>query len=437
MALDSAAAFSERVQELLLDGHKEKFTQAGWSTMAHLAFACPQNADDATFVKKVVIPGLGVADHTDEAILRRFYYECFMAASADLRRRNDPDAEDAPRKMPAAERRERFMRVEKRLSPGVKMVGELEVSHRLIERCVTLVDANSIKYVPLECCTKRDSEVQGIEKEPTWEQYPDPILGTMRLKMSRDELRSPIDCQFAFEYALKRRGIAMEMADMLSYENHELLRELFVEAIMEEPYAGFQRFSLDQIIEADRHFWKLMARATRDGIRRSGCRDRPCDLVMEKVLASRAFTVAMTPRQLTRGAAPAEQQPALSNTSAAASSIVQGVTRSQLKKQKQQAKTGRALPAPPPQLALKNGSAKGGAGKARTGTVRLPPGLHGMCARSSKATNSKRLCFSYNLGNCQAASPGNECAKGAHLCMKPSANGEACSKSHSQKNCTS
>ena len=100
-----------------------------------LAFSSPQGGNEEAFETDVLIPGLGSATHPDVHQLRRLYFEAFMSASADLKRRADATADDAPRRMPAPERRERFKRVEKRLV-GVAMRGDLEVSHRLVERCV-------------------------------------------------------------------------------------------------------------------------------------------------------------------------------------------------------------------------------------------------------------------------------------------------------------
>ena len=92
------------------------------------------------------------------------------------------------------------------------MRGDLEVSHRLVERCVEMSDANAIKYLAFEFCTKRDDEVRGVEKDPTWATVPDPATGTLRLKMVRDDVRTPVDCQFALGFAFQRRAIAFEMA---------------------------------------------------------------------------------------------------------------------------------------------------------------------------------------------------------------------------------
>ena len=68
--------------------------------------------------------------------------------------------------------------------------------------------------------------------------------------------------------------------------------------------------------------------------------------------------------------------------------------------------------------------------------VNLPAALVGMCARTNAATNNQRLCFAFNLGTCSAVAPGQTCARGAHLCMKPAASGEACSQPHGALKCS-
>ena len=129
MALDSVAAFLERVQELELTQHLDRFKAAKWNTLAALAFSSPQGGNEEAFIKNVLVPGLGSADHADTHLLRRLYFESFMLASADLKRRADSTADDAPRRMPAPERRERFKRVEDRLTLGTLMRDDFEVPH--------------------------------------------------------------------------------------------------------------------------------------------------------------------------------------------------------------------------------------------------------------------------------------------------------------------
>ena len=225
------------------------------------------------------------------------------------------------------------------------------------------------------------------------------------------------------------------MADILSFENHELLKAKFVSAVMKTPFTGLQQFSVEQVMEADVQFWLLMAEATRDGIRRQGAKDRPCDEAFKEVFKHPDFTIAMTPRQIGSGSASRASRPPPQAPSSSFAAGASSVSKNHLKKQKQVAKLNAAFSSPA-QSPSKGNSSKGNSKGGKAVQVRLPPGLHGMCPRSSQATGNKRTCFAFNLGQCNATSPGQECAKGVHLCVKPSAGGEACSKPHGANSCT-
>ena len=64
----------------------------------------PSQADDTAFINDVVVPVLGRDDHPKKAILRRVYYEAYTLAAADMKRKVERTEDDAPRKLPAAER---------------------------------------------------------------------------------------------------------------------------------------------------------------------------------------------------------------------------------------------------------------------------------------------------------------------------------------------
>ena len=59
----------------------------------------------------------------------------------------------------------------------------------------------------------------------------------------------------------------------------------------------------------------------------------------------------------------------------------------------------------------------------KTISVKLPPGLRGM---THITKDKKPICYGYNLGTCDRAQPGQKCAKGMHVCMRP-----GCGKPHS------
>ena len=80
MSVDSAAAFRERYCDnvIQLGAHQARFELAGWHTFADLVFSTtftPQNGDEGSFVRDIIVKGLGDADHVDKIKLRRLFFE--------------------------------------------------------------------------------------------------------------------------------------------------------------------------------------------------------------------------------------------------------------------------------------------------------------------------------------------------------------------------
>ena len=133
MALDSVAAFEERIRELRLQDHLERFRGRGWTTFGTFAFAAdytPGHGDPAKFTEEVVVPALGSAEHADRYVLRRLFFEAYTLVAADLRRRVEATEDDAPRRMPTSEREARRSRLAARLA-GLSLEGELDPSFHL------------------------------------------------------------------------------------------------------------------------------------------------------------------------------------------------------------------------------------------------------------------------------------------------------------------
>ena len=77
-----------------------------------------------------------------------------MLSAQDLRARTEPTSSAAPRQLPQPERRERRLKLEKRLV-GLNLRGELEASHHLVDLCINMYDNNYVEHLPLELCTKK------------------------------------------------------------------------------------------------------------------------------------------------------------------------------------------------------------------------------------------------------------------------------------------
>ena len=257
----------------------------------------------------------------------------------------------------------------------------------------------------------------------------------MKFKALEDDERASIGTQFDLLHALQRRGIGCEAGEIMSFDTHELLRRALITAYTQAPPPGFLAVGFEQIMAADQVIWNQLHRKCRDGIKRRSLAQRPLDAMMPEVLASLPVQMALMPRQGSVQPRAAQEKPELS------SKLVNALQK-QIDELKKSSKHATAIQG----AFAGNASASGGApaktGKAQkrkiadgTGPIRPPKGLEGCSTVSSTATESKRMCFSYNMAGCTKAKPGGSCLKGVHLCMK-TVNGEACSMSHSQSACT-
>ena len=161
MALDSAAVFAERLATLGFQHAAPKFAAAGLSTLGDLAFCSDfkPGGDASAFTATVVTPILGDQPSLgDVSKLRRLYYEAFSVAAADMEHKAGGSSDSAPRTVPAAELEARRERVAAAL-PSLRLVGALDVSDALLQRCLNIVDSKAFRYVPWAVCTTRDAEV--------------------------------------------------------------------------------------------------------------------------------------------------------------------------------------------------------------------------------------------------------------------------------------
>ncbi len=342
-------------------------------------------------------------------------------AGADLKRRAEGTADDAPRKVPNEERYERRSSLAARL-PSLKLEGELDVSNRLIDTCVEIYEDNVLRYVAWEECTKLEMELQGKKKDKVW--VPD-ASGTIREK--RTEVGSPsadISSDLRLRFALTRRGLALDMGDVLTFEVHELLAEILIAAYMKEPPPGFGRVTLDQIRLADLEAWRLMAVGSRKGIKRNEHNARPLDLLLREILTRVEFLMLLQPTPVAAKRTASGDPPAAPLTkrqkrraSAQRTAFDSAVSYLQKKGKKGGGKTGGG----------KKGGDRGnmgwGAGSSsdrplpwmRQGKPAMPAQLMGKWATNA----GRRICFAYNLGDCTDAAPGSACAKGFHICCEP------------------
>lgn len=410
MSLDSAAVFAERIAALRLTAHAERFVAAGWHTYADLAFSTPYvpgQSDDERFLRDVVERGLGSRDSGDLAAMRRLFFEAYSLAVADLKRKVEQSSDDLPRRVPAAERQERRLVVERRLV-GISLTGELDVSNRLLDAVIQIAEDNVLRYVPWEECTARSMEMNGVKKDPAWTTD---AAGHIKAIAVAQPLTAHADSELKLHFALKRRGLAFEMGDLLQFELHERLVEKMIAAYMRPAIDGHKKVDILQVERADKEAFRLLADRTRGGIRRDGSSSRPLDVAILQVLDDVDFRVALQPLpgSSKSGGTTSQKRPAESDGDE--------VTR---RKRKTTGQRLRELKQKIQNTSAADESAKG-KGKSKT---KMPAALIG---KLSSLPDGRRICFNFNLPvGCDAAPPGAACNRGAHVCCEPN-----CGKPHS------
>ena len=436
MAIDSAATFDERVIEIGLGDQLAHFHSVGWVTYAKLA-------NDTGYVpgasldllhEEIFLKGLGenYAKHPLKGTLRRLFFEAYTLSAADLKRKLEAGPDDAPRVVPTAEKLARRKRCAAKL-PCIALKDELDISDTLLERAMEMYDNNSVTYLPLEACTKKESALLGVRKDKRWEQVPN-AYGKIELRRTDDDRTSDVDSQFAFMFAYQRRNLALDMANVLDFNLSEKLRSKLMAVYMKPPPTNFLPVDMNQILEADFVFWSQMNEETTNGIKQKAT-GRPCDLVFDVVFNCPEFRCALMNRQAGGGRTQAFQ-PRIQQM-APLHAPVNGQpgkkSKGQKKRESRQRLEDTQQQAPPPARQKPPFVTERPMKIAKTA---LPKQLIGMCSKPAARTNATAFCFAYNLSGCNDAPAGKACKRGFHGCMKPLPNGEACSGPHPVSGCT-
>lgn len=396
--IDSNAQLVHQLREM-------RFTQAsidaieayGVTTLSQLAFAVgqPGQAIQDQAVDAFLNGALGRAPAINEsANIKRLAFEAQTFLVASLRQKVD-STDDQPRKIATAERSSRMDRIRQRLT-GLSISGEHEPSHGLLDKACGMFESNCLKYLEPASCISRSLEVQGATKsrELTLEK------GSLVLKAGDDKLTCPTDSEIKVHYAMIRRAVALEFAQLVSYEQHCQWEAWLFESLHRETPPGFQHPSLAQVLLCDKAAFARLG-STVENIRRQADGTFPLG---EALLALRA-----------------DPNIALYLSPCARSSS--GVS---------QSSTTRPHPyqqSHPPQPGGGKGKGKSKGRKGQKGSPPIPSELRG---KYHKTQNGEAICFGFNCkSGCpeKSVKPGERCSKGWHVCAEP-----RCQQNHSLQN---
>jgi hypothetical protein len=295
--LDSIAAFRSRMVEVGLGDKWEVFKAAGWTSFGAYAFSTsftPGTIDDAPFIKGVVMKVVGAEDDPLVPALRRLLYESYTLYVADVKTRMERTEDTAPRKLVVPERASRRERLASRIQ-GVDLSGELDVAYSLVDRCVQMAEDDILTYIPWEICAKRSQELRGhkIMKE-----FKPDSRGFMRECEVPATHMADLTSDLRVMNTLRRRGVAMDMANLLTFEMHEKLVRHLMEAYQEDPPRGYRAVDLDQLRRADETVFQMLVDATRHGIKPRADGTLPLDDAMQQALSSHKLVMTLSPLQM-------------------------------------------------------------------------------------------------------------------------------------------
>eukprot|EP00973_Karenia_brevis_P093517 12417678-Karenia_brevis.AAC.1 len=104
-------------------------------------------------------------------------------------------------------------------------------------------DSGELRYIPWKELTTRESELKGEKSEDIIQKDADG-----RLRQSNRRVAEPVDLSSdsRWRYALQRRAVAMQMAELMTFKCHQSLLLWFERELLRDPLPGYSRPSLDQ-----------------------------------------------------------------------------------------------------------------------------------------------------------------------------------------------
>ena len=191
--------------------------------------------------------------------------------------------QEAPRKLPAPEIAQRVEMLQERIRPLI-IANFMEPSHHLINSLVQCVEDGRVRYIEWSRCTSRTQEVNNIKEDGDLKVWKADSSGAIRATSKEPTMSAVLTTELDVHHALRRRGVAYEVAQAMSFEVHERIINYFFFELKKEPMEGFAQVTLQQVAAADRELHVRLAEATRGGFRNGPAGELPLDLHVQNIL---------------------------------------------------------------------------------------------------------------------------------------------------------
>eukprot|EP00435_Cladocopium_sp_Y103_P070278 s38_g35.t1 len=392
--VDSEAQFDQRLEQVRVPGLLQRaLKNAGITTISTLAYSFgqpgqPIPSEDFTTWVRSLEPTASVGAVSS---LKRLLFESQTQLLADLKDKIVNPEPSVARRVPAAERDARLVNLRRRLA-GVLIEGHSEPSHALLDLATQLYDQNVLRYIPLEKCYSRLTELSFTSK---------PQSKLLEIESSKVVVRdrdaeheTSIQSSYQALEAFKRRGLALDFAGVMLFTKHDRYVQQLFSHLNRDPPAGYNRCSISQLIAADKAAWStLIEKNVKPRPDAAGVLE--LDTKLEEALKSYEVSFTLLPL--------ISKQPTKTPSTPSAPSRTAASTSSKGGKKGGQRYTpyhGK-------------GKAKG---KNKGGDQRVPKDIRDAGGTAS-TPDGQPICFDFSLKRCRdQVADGARCKKGFHVC---------------------
>ena len=235
----------------------DKWRQDGLCTYSNLLFrvaSAPGQTDPAK-LQKLLEEMEPKATTSVASAVNRLLFEAGTFVVSELKSSLEPGSVDPVRKLSVQERSSRLAAMQAKLG-AVKITGALEPSHQLVDLCSAMTADQVIRHVPAHRCSSRDQEVTLVKRDDTLFRLENTSL---RVAQKQAVIKVDLSSELRLAQALSRRSVALEMAGVASFEQHESYVRTLMEHLHRQPPPGYQAPGIEQVMRADKELWIKVA----------------------------------------------------------------------------------------------------------------------------------------------------------------------------------
>ena len=261
--MNSKPAFLSALDDHEVSDLKSKFEENGWDTFANFGFSCweVKGQSNEAFETKV-LPALADASKDNEKKylprLRRLYALSWIHCQSGMEQQATMESKpDEKLVMHSADHTTRLKALRDRMV-GFSVTMHNHPSKHLIDLMHNILAKGIVKYVPWELCTSHD---QQLVAEPKVIGLQVGVDGRLFQETEKD-LRTEFSGEMLWDFALRRRACAADVAGLATFEAINLWTETMKDHLLRAAPPGYRKITWSQLQAADQALWRFVSEKT-------------------------------------------------------------------------------------------------------------------------------------------------------------------------------